>query len=784
MAIYHFSGTIISRSQGRSAVGSAAYRAGEKLVDERLGEVFDYSKKQDVVYCEILLPDNAPAAFKDRQTLWNTVEQTEKRKDAQLAREFTISLPRELTIEQNKTLICEFVNSEFVAKGMIADVCFHNDLMPTGERQPHVHVMLTLREVNHEGFGQKVRAWNDKENLLHWRESWANTVNRHLALNGHDQHIDHRSYKEQGVALQPQHKIGATVAKEHLVRLADHQRIARENGEVLYEHPEMALDALTRQQSTFTHQALARFVNRHTENAEQFQRVYDKVKASTELVYLGLDAQGRQRLSTQYMLNLESSMMNHALALDGRLSHVVDDLAKHAAIHSRTLSTEQDTALHYLIAPGDLKSVVGFAGTGKSYLLGAAKVAWEGCGYRVRGAALSGVAAHNLTDSSGIESRTIASLFYRLDQGGEQLGARDVLVVDEAGMLGSRTMERLVREVSNKGAKLVLVGDWQQLQAIEAGASFRAIAETHHYVELSHIRRQHIPWQVDASLDLALGHVDKALDAYREHDHVHTFNYQTEAKARLIDHWNDARLSNPKDTQIILAYTRKDVQELNALARTQRHRDGELGEDVLIDCERGARHFAVNDRIYFLKRENNLSVINGTLGTICALDAKACRMVVELDAQKQGEKPRRIDVNLSTYNHLDHGYAATVYKAQGVTVDRAYVIPCKYYDAHSTYVAMTRHRKSCDVFVSRDIFPQDKALIDTLGRNRTKDVTLDYTVMNTEFARQRAIASGKESAINKGTQSIAMEQLTRLHLQDKDALGFEKQLDNFTREFR
>ena len=160
-------------------------------------------------------------------------------------------------------------------------------------------------------------------------------------------------------------------------------------------------------------------------------------------------------------------------------------------------------------------------------------------------------------------------------------------------------MGRLVREVSERGAKLVLVGDWQQLQAIEAGASFRAIAETHQYVELNHIRRQHIPWQVDASLDLALGQVDKALDAYREHDHVHTFKYQSEAKARLIDHWNDARLASPTECQIILAYTRKDVQELNELARAQKRRDGELGEDVGFSCERGERQFAINDRVYF-----------------------------------------------------------------------------------------------------------------------------------------------------------------------------------------
>lgn len=782
MAIYHFSGTIIARSQGRSAVAASAYRAGEKLVDEQLGLTYNYSKKQDVVYSEILLPDNAPEAFKDRQTLWNTVEKTEKRKDAQLAREFTISLPRELTIEQDKALIVEFVKSEFVAKGMIADICLHNDLMPDGERQPHAHVMLTLREVSKEGFGQKTRQWNDKANLLAWRESWANTANRHLALHGFDKQIDHRSYAEQGIELEPQHKIGAAVAKDHMARLADHQRIARENGNCLFENPDIALDALTRQQSTFTHQDLARFINRHTETAAQFKQVYDKVLASPALVQLGLDNQGKQRLSTKDMLAIESSMMQNAALLDSRLKHGVSEQTKAIVIGSRTLSQEQETVLHYLTAAGDLKSLVGYAGTGKSYVLGAAKEAWEQSGYRVRGAALSGIAAKNLSDSSGIESRTIASLFYRLDKGMDSLTANTILVIDEAGMLGSRTMERLVRETEVCGAKLVLVGDWQQLQAIEAGASFRAIAETHQYGELTTIRRQSIDWQVTASLDLAAGHVEKALEAYRDHDHVHTFKDQAEAKAQLIDLWNDARISNTCESQIILAYTRRDVQELNELARAQKRRDGELGKNVAVECERGLRHFAVNDRVYFFKREDSLAVINGSLGTIRGINEKTGLMTVELDAERAGEKPRLIKVNPSTYNHLDHGYAATVYKAQGVTVDRAYVLPSKHYDAHSTYVAMTRHRKSCDVFVSRESFPQDKKLIDCLARNRAKDVTLDYTVMDKEFARQRAIHADKEPTTDKDRQAI--EQLTRNYLHDKEDSSLQKQLNAFDREFK
>src|SRR5215210_1841693 len=139
MAIYHFSGTIISRSQGRSAVACGAYRSAKILFDERLEKTHHYAKKQDVVLAEILLPENAPDWMRDREKLWNGVEQNENRKDAQLAREFNFALPQELTLEQNIALAKVFVQTAFVSQGMVADLCIHNDKMPNGQRQPHVH---------------------------------------------------------------------------------------------------------------------------------------------------------------------------------------------------------------------------------------------------------------------------------------------------------------------------------------------------------------------------------------------------------------------------------------------------------------------------------------------------------------------------------------------------------------------------------------------------------------------------------------------------------------------
>ena len=724
MAIYHFSGTVISRSQGRSAVACSAYRSGEKLQDERCDKEHDYTHKKDVAHTEIFLPDNAPQWMEDREKLWNAVEANEKRKDAQLAREFNFALPSELTLEQNTELAREFVKEAFVNKGMVADLCVHNDKQPDGQLHPHAHVMLTMREVKADGFGQKVRAWNDKAMLLHWREQWAEVASQHLALHGHDLRIDHRTLAEQGITLEPQHKIGAAVVKDRLVRMEDHQRIARENGDKLLADPSILLTAITRQQSTFTHQDIARFVHRHTVDAEQFSLVYEKVKSHESLVRLGVDEKDRERFTTQEMLSLESKMMERAVDLSKSGAHVVSDTHQEKALSQKSLTVEQKTAFEHLVGGGDLKCVVGFAGTGKSYLLGAAKDAWEKEGYAVHGVTFSGIAAENLEGSSGIDSRTFASRSYYWDKGEQLLTNKDVLVVDEAGMLSSRQVARLMDEAHRGGAKVVLVGDPQQLQAIEAGAAFRAIAEQVHYVELTDIRRQREGWQQDATKELATGKTHDAINRYDQHSHIHDFETKAAAKVALTEVWNDARLSDATKTQIMLAYNRDDVLELNQMARSLRHQQGELGQDVSFQTERGSRAFAERDRVYFLKNDKSIGVMNGTLGTIEAIKDGA--ITIRLDGDGRTPVEKRVTVTMERYNQLDYGYAATIHKAQGVTVDRSYVLASKYLDAHSTYVAMSRHRESADLFYGRDVFLSKDDLTKTLSRERPKDVTLDY----------------------------------------------------------
>ena len=207
MAIYHLSAKPISRATGRSATGAAAYRAGETITDERTGLVFDYGKKRGIDHSEIMAPANAPEWAHDRAKLWNAVEHSEKRKDSQVAREVEVALPTELNLDQQRELVRSFARSQFVDAGMVADIAIHH---AKGEN-PHAHILLTMRDIGPDGFGQKNRSWNDKALLQNWREAWEVQTNQALERAGHSVRIDHRTLAEQGIDRIPQIHIGPKV---------------------------------------------------------------------------------------------------------------------------------------------------------------------------------------------------------------------------------------------------------------------------------------------------------------------------------------------------------------------------------------------------------------------------------------------------------------------------------------------------------------------------------------------------------------------------------------------
>jgi hypothetical protein len=213
MATFRLSVQILTRAKSANCIKAASYRSGERLTESRTGEVHDYTRRGQVIDKAILVPEDAPQWATDREALWNAVEVAEKRKDSQVAREVQVSLPHELSLDENRRLLHEFVREQFVAHGMVADVVIHGAHPGGDDRNIHSHVMLTTRAISSDGFGSKVTAWNSKDLLKQWRAEWERHVNLALERGGRSERIDHRSYAAQGVDREPEPKQGRVATR-------------------------------------------------------------------------------------------------------------------------------------------------------------------------------------------------------------------------------------------------------------------------------------------------------------------------------------------------------------------------------------------------------------------------------------------------------------------------------------------------------------------------------------------------------------------------------------------
>jgi ATP-dependent exoDNAse (exonuclease V) alpha subunit len=254
----------------------------------------------------------------------------------------------------------------------------------------------------------------------------------------------------------------------------------------------------------------------------------------------------------------------------------------------------------------------------------------------------------------------------------------DVLVIDEAGMIGTKQLERVLAAAEKAHAKVVLVGDPEQLQAIEAGAPFRGITATHGVSNLTEVRRQKTEWQRTATAQFATEKTADALAAYQAHGGIVPVEQRADARNALLARWAHDAKHEPQHSQLVLAYTRDEVRALNTAMRTLCQQTGQLGLRHVISTEQGKREFAIHDRIRFGRNEKTLGVKNGSLGTVERIEHGVLQ--IKLD----GTAGTRVAVDTKFYKHLDYGYAATVHKAQGTTVDRTYVLATPHFDRHTS----------------------------------------------------------------------------------------------------
>jgi|TARA_R110002167_G_scaffold184717_1_gene385195 Ti-type conjugative transfer relaxase TraA len=752
MAIQYIRERYITRSNGHNALAAAAYRANETLYCERTGTTYNYSNKGDCVYSQILLPEAAydektndsNHPFLDRETLWNAVEEAEsshnRRATAQLSFELKVALPKELTREQNIELINQYVKDHYVDRyGVAADICIHDK----GDGNPHAHVMFTLRNVLKVGFSKT----KNREVTTTVRKVGRNFVPAKRGRNIEWDNVQNRFFQAKEIDLKvdeagivPTVHEGTVRDSEHYYGRAKHNESVREdNLDIAMSSPSKIIKELEKRHAVFDERdikSLTFTMTGHSDNPHDYDDSLKAVLSSSSLVSLGYNDAGRASYTTVASYKKEVNMSDHSNDLSVRNSLTVSLEKTYAIAAKNGLSDEQTDGLIHLIQSGDISCLVGVAGAGKTTLLASLHEVYQEAGISVKGASVSGKAVEGLEEETGIKSRTVHGMLYTYREGGHALKflpeEGSVLVIDEAGMIGLHDMADLVKMSHERKYVLKLIGDPEQLQPIDVGAPFRAILQNVGFYKLEQVRRQSCKKECAMTHALSRGDTGLAIDHYVSDDRLLLDN-SSNLKTELFKQWES--YTDDLNSSLIIAHTNEDVFELNYHARNYLSNMGRLGEGheftVKVSDNKQVKEFAANDRIVFLKNDRKVGVKNGSLGQIQSIEEGIVSVLLD--------NGKTVSFNPRKYNEFDHGYAVTVHKSQGATVDNCLTyVSGKGWDKYLSYVAMSRHRHNLHVYADQSSYNDLDGLKRQLSSTPLRDNILDFPL-------QQAIRLGQDA---------------------------------------
>ncbi len=504
-----------------------------------------------------------------------------------------------------------------------------------------------------------------------------------------------------------------------------------------------ALEELTTHHSSFTEADLVRHVAQQAQTLgikadTVLKQTREFLRASEEIECLGMDGgkertlaisnsskrialkePGQIRFTTKEILALEKRMLAQVerSKTSGLVSVSESSLLK--ALKERpTIKEEQAEAVRHICqSEGSIKVITGDAGTGKTFMLSATKDALEADGYKLRGACLAGEIADDLGKGTGMKSSTIHSLLWRLENGRETLDEKTVLVIDEAGMVGTRQMAELVERCQESKSTLVLVGDAKQLQAVEMGGAFQEIAKRTGEVRLTEIIRQKDEAEKIAVRAMGEGQAMKALTHYLQEGRLSVADDREIARRELISDWSEAGgMTRPQDN-MILCSTNSDATLINREIQAHRKAAGQISEESL---RIGETRFHRNDRIIFTKSNASIGIRNNNRGTVLSVNERLNTMQVQLD----GGPLRTISLNM--YPHVKLAYAATTHKGQGKTTQNAFVLTHEgMQDQHISYVQASRAKHETRIYTTQ-LEAGDKLtdLARRMSQNREKELAL------------------------------------------------------------
>lgn len=446
------------------------------------------------------------------------------------------------------------------------------------------------------------------------------------------------------------------------------------------------------------------------ENVKQYA---DAMITRGEFIALGRDAVGQERYSTPEMIRIEREIVSVAAHLTASIWQSISTTETQHRCAKHLLSKEQSAAVIAATTNNRLAIIEGAPGSGKTTTIAPIVEAYKAAGCRVIGAASAWRVANMLRDDLQIESRAVASWLEAAKKGQSFLDSSTLIVVDEAGLLSSRDMHSIIKAVEKFGAKLLLVGDRNQLQAIGAGPGLTLVARAVESIHVSTIVRQKEAWVREAINAFGKGHVEQALDSFVKHDQLVEVEGARQAILAAVDGWENKQLSSPSESILLIAKTNAEVAEISKEVRARQLLAGKIyGPSISIRASTPSGHtteisLAAGDKIRFLQRNDMLGVVNGTIGTVIkvsglsnAQNSSKQLIVAEVEGRRISFSPSDL-ADHKGRSRIGWAYASTVYGAQGLTVDHAVVLLSPSFDRHDGYVAISRSRNQTKLIIDK-----------------------------------------------------------------------------------
>jgi Ti-type conjugative transfer relaxase TraA len=480
------------------------------------------------------------------------------------------------------------------------------------------------------------------------------------------------------------------------------------------------LEIMTKQRATFTGRQLEQTLAKEIKNNIERAQFGNQILSQPEAVRLTDRAGGPTRYTTKTVLEAEQYVLRAAegLALDKR--HGLDGQQRAAALKGARfdgITREQARAVRHATGAEGLAIIDGQAGTGKSFTVAAIRESYEKAGYRVIGLGPTNAVSQDMRADGFGHAATIHSELFALNNNRTSWNRKTVVIVDEAAMLDTKLMAMVTAHAHDAGAKLILVGDDRQLSSIDRGGMFGSLKDQHGAAALTEVKRQYKIDDRRAAEMMAEGNFHDALGIYEQKGAINWTRTQGEARAELVEKWAKDSAANPEKSRFVFAYTNDDVATLNAAIREVRKERGELGADHEFKTAHGRLSFATGDRIQFTATDKRAGIATGAAGRIEAIDGRS------ITVQMDGKEQRRTTFDAEAFDKFRHGYAGTIYRGQGRTLDQTYLYHSDHWRSAASYVALTRHRDKAELFVAR---------------NTARDVT--------QLARQMARADDRRAA--------------------------------------